>query len=529
MQVKSFSVARGAVLLMSTKNANSHLTSGHLLARNTVWNLAGQILPMVVGLITIPPIIRAIGVERFGVLSLAWVVVGYFSLFDLGIGRALTKLVADKLGANEEHSIGPLVWTSLLLMLVLGIFGAAVTLLISPLLVHRLLKISQALQKETLQGFYLLAVSIPIVTLTAGLRGILEALQRFRVVNLIRIPMSVWSFAAPLVVLPFSRSVAAVIGILTIGRLIACVAHLFACLRVVPGLSRFAVDFGLAVPVLKVGGWMTVSNICGPAIIYGDRFLISNLLSLSAVSYYTAPFDMISRVTAVPAAVGGVLFPAFAVSMAQEPKRAGLLLERGIKYIFMIVFPVTLIVATFAPEILQVWLGSGFAQHSASVLRWLSIGMLMSCLTAIPFSSLQGIGRSDIAGKVLLIDLLVYFVVLFVLTKHFGIGGAAMAWAGRTTLELLIFLALNHRFLPKGVLPLKLTTIGLIGALGVFYSVTQMHGIAIRTAFAALALVAFSLGSWFLFLEMKERVFFTQVGLHQVLSSLRQRASTTVQ
>src|SRR5207244_8230782 len=121
------------------------------------------------------------------------------------------------------------------------------------------------------------------------------------------------------------------------------------------------------------------------------------------------------------------------------------------------------------------------------------------------------------------IDLLVYFVVLFVLTKHFGIGGAAMAWAGRTTLELLIFLALNHRFLPKGVLPLKLTTIGLIGALGVFYSVTQMHGIAIRTAFAALALVAFSAPSTFWVLEVKARVSLPRLASHRRLSSCTQR------
>jgi O-antigen/teichoic acid export membrane protein len=474
-------------------------------------------------------IIRAMGVERFGVLSLAWVIVGYFSLFDLGIGRALTKLVADRLGANEEHSIGPLAWTSLLLMLVLGIFGAVVTLLVSPVLVHRLLQIPQALQNEALQGFYLLAASIPVVTVTAGLRGVLEALQHFRAVNLIRIPMSVLSFAAPLVVLPFSRSVAAVIWFLMIGRLVACIAHLVACLKVMPELWHVSVDLGLAAPLFKLGGWMTVSNLCGPAIIYGDRFLISNVLSVSAVTYYTAPFDMISRVIAVPVAVGGVLFPAFAVSMAQEPKRAALLLERGLKYVFIVVFPVTLVAATFAPEILQVWLGSGFAQHSTCVLRWLAIGMLMSCLTHIPFSSLQGIGRSDIAGTVLLLDMLTYFVVLFVLARHFGIAGAAMAWAGRTTVELLLFFFLNQRFMPKGVLSTRWAGLCLMGTFVVFYFSTLIPGVVMRIAFIVFVLAAFSLGSWFLVLELQERVFLTQVGFRGVLSSLRQRANVMVQ
>jgi O-antigen/teichoic acid export membrane protein len=514
---------------MSTENLNSSLVSGRLLARNTVWNLVGQVLPMVVGIVTIPVIIRGMGEDRFGVLSLAWVVLGYFSFFDLGIGRALTKLVADKLAANEDSSIPPLAGTAMLLMLGLGSFGAVVTLLISPVLVHHLLKIPQGLQNETLHGFYLLAGSIPVVTVTAGLRGILEALQRFRIVNLIRIPMSVFSFAAPLAILPFSRSVAAVIGILMVGRLIACAAHLFACLRFAPQLWHFSVDFGLAGPLLKVGGWMTLSNVCGPALLYVDRFVISTVLSISAVTYYTAPFDMISRVTVIPLAFGGVLFPAFAVCMVQEPKRAGLLLERGIKYVFMIVFPATLIAATFAPEILQLWLGAGFAQHSASVLRWLALGMLMNSLTVIPLASLQGIGRSDIAGKVLLLDLLVYVVVLFAVTKHFGIGGTAIAWAGRATTENLVFFGLNRFFLPKGVLPLRSTALCFIGALGVFYSSALIAGFAARIVFVILTLAVFSLGSWFLVLEMKERLFLTQVGFRGILSSLRQRASVTGQ
>src|SRR5215472_13720195 len=100
---------------MVTTRTAPHLTSGRLLARNTTWSIAGLVLPMAAGLVAVPPLVRLLGVDRFGLLSLAWLVIGYFSLFDLGMGRALTKLVAHELGANREHSIPPLVWTSLLL------------------------------------------------------------------------------------------------------------------------------------------------------------------------------------------------------------------------------------------------------------------------------------------------------------------------------------------------------------------------------------------------------------------------------
>src|SRR5271165_5202652 len=96
------------------------LTRGNLLARSTLWNLAGQILPMIAAVVAIPPIVREIGLDRFGILTLGWVVVGYFSLFDLGLGRALTKMVADKLAAGSDHDLHGLIWTSCFLMLLLG-------------------------------------------------------------------------------------------------------------------------------------------------------------------------------------------------------------------------------------------------------------------------------------------------------------------------------------------------------------------------------------------------------------------------
>src|SRR5436190_11096955 len=137
----------------TARKHNGHLTSGRLLARNTVWNLVGSGGPMVVAIFCIPVLIRELGTDRFGVLTLAWAVIGYAGLFDLGLGRALTQLVAKKLGAGEDREIPSLARTSLLLMLLLGFAGTAAVLLILPWLVHRALNVPGALQAETLQSF----------------------------------------------------------------------------------------------------------------------------------------------------------------------------------------------------------------------------------------------------------------------------------------------------------------------------------------------------------------------------------------
>src|SRR5450631_723993 len=99
---------------MST--ATSMVTSGKVIRRNTVLNAASLMIPMAVAVFAIPRLIAAIGTARFGILSLCWVVIGYSGLFDLGLGRALTKLVAEKLGTEDEKDVPSLIWTSVVLM-----------------------------------------------------------------------------------------------------------------------------------------------------------------------------------------------------------------------------------------------------------------------------------------------------------------------------------------------------------------------------------------------------------------------------
>ena len=104
---------------------------GGQFARNVAWNLLGQGAPLIVALVTIPILIRAIGTDRFGVLNLAWMVIGYFSLFDLGVGRAMTHVIAKYIGADREDEIPGVFWTGLALMVLLGIVGAFAGVIVS--------------------------------------------------------------------------------------------------------------------------------------------------------------------------------------------------------------------------------------------------------------------------------------------------------------------------------------------------------------------------------------------------------------
>lgn len=478
-------------------NTDTQLTSGRVLVRNTLWNLIGHGTPPLVAMFAIPALIHGLGTERFGVLTLAWMMIGYFGLFDLGLGRATTKLVAEKLGACEEQYIPVLVWTSLFLMLILGLVGAMAVGLLSTWLIYDALKIPEALQLEGLYAFYIIALSIPVLVSIAGLRGILEAQQRFGLVNAVRIPAGIFTFLGPWLMLPFSKSVFSLVAVLATTMLISWLAHLLLCLYTMAGL-RYGMRIQLAVvtPLIRFGSWMTLTNIVGPLMTYLDRFFVGSLISMTAVAYYATPYEVVTRLGIIPGAIVGVLFPAFAATFAQDRKRTALLFDRGIKYTFLGLFPITLLIVTLAREGINLWLGAEFARNSTHVLQWLAIGVFINGLAQIPFALVQGAGRPDLTAKLHLIELPFYLVTAWWLIGEYGIEGAAIAWVVRVVVDTLFLFGMVRLFLATNVRKIGRMAFAICVALLILAIASLPMGVARKGPFLFLTLIVFVLFTW---------------------------------
>ncbi|HYF40102.1 MAG TPA: flippase [Gemmatimonadales bacterium] len=470
------------------------------LTRNTVLNLIGLAAPLLVALFAIPVLTRELGTDRFGILTLAWVILGYFSLFDLGVGRAITQIVSGQLSRGQIGAIPDLVWTALGLMLLLGIAAAVACAAASSWLVQ-VLRVPEELRAETLQSFYLLAVSIPVVMVTTGLRGILEAVQRFDLVTWIRAPLGVFTYLGPLLVLPFARGLVPVIAVLIAVRVAALGVHWLMCRRVMPSLQekpRFHTN--LVSRLLKLGSWISVSNLVGPLLVNADRFVLGSLISVSVVAFYTVPFELATKVLLLPGALAGVLFPAFAGTYDTDRSRSSRLFSQGMKVTWLVLFPIILLLVAFAHELLFLWMGADFASRSTRVLQWLAAGVLINSLAQIPFALVQGAGRPDLTAKLHLAELPFYFVGLWFLIHRFGVDGAAMAWTLRAAVDGLVLVLLAWR--PLGFTLTPLRRLGAVALVGLFALATvNVLGEPAARAFAAgLLIVLFSgIGWWWLF------------------------------
>lgn len=482
------------------------LTHGGLLARNTLWNTFGQGAPFLVAILAIPALTKGLGVERFGVLTIVWVLIGYLNLFDFGLGRALTQLIAEKLGQEQTEEIPSLIWTSIFLSLLIGMGGALILAWFAPWLVHRVLQLPFDLQEETLLSLYLVCILTPVVVLTAAAKGVLAAHQRFAPMSAVNACFGVFTFIGPLAGLYFSQDLRLVTAILASGRVIALLAYLQLCLQVVPQLRGGRLKRSLIPPLMRFGGWMTVSNIVSPVMVYLDRFLIGALVSAAAVAYYATPAEVVTRMLLIPGALLGVMFPAFASSGVQEGGHTALLFCKALKYIFLAVFPLTVLMVACAHDGLGVWLGPDFANNSTLVLQLLSVGVFVNCLSLVPYTLIQGVGRPDISAKFHIMELPIYILLLWKCTSVYGIAGAALACLLRITADAVLLFCAAWRLLPKQKLPqilpgmLKITFI----LIAVILSTNIPSG-TIRIVAASVIIIIYILIAWTYFLDDRER------------------------
>lgn len=487
------------------RDQRARLTGGRLLAKNTLFTLAGQGGIIVAQILAVPILIDRLGVGRFGVLTLAWVLIGYAGLFDLGLGRALTKFTAERLGSGREEEVGRLFWTAITLLGLLGLVGGVAVAALSPLLVHEILNIPKPLEQESLFAFLLLAASIPFVLVSAALKGNLEARQRFDLTNAIAVPLSFLSYFGPVLMTLIAPNLALAVSAIVLSRILAVGVNLALCLRVDPSLRRErGFDRSLVGSLLRFGGWVTAGSILAPLLGSIDRFVVGALVSVRGVAYYATPFEAMRQLRVVSMSFSTVLFPAFATTTASDRGRAEVLFRRGTRGVLLALFPVTFVCVTFAHQLLNIWVGADFAHHSTDIMQWLAAGVLVNGVAVNAFSMVQSI-RPDLIAKIFLLELPFYFLAFWGLISAFGVEGAAMAWVARVVLDAALFLVLLRRLDLVSRSSVWAVTRPLGLAIAAFAVSVLLPGLAYRAAFFAAAIVAFAILGWYRVLERKER------------------------
>jgi O-antigen/teichoic acid export membrane protein len=446
-------------------NPASEASYGRRIARNSVLNLCTGAAVMCLSLIFVPLMLHAFGTELYGVLSVTWMVLGYFSWLDFGFGRASARFVARELALGRPDEAASWAWTAIITQACLGLCGGVLLSILTPLLVS-LLHVQAQNMRLVAATLQLFAFSIPLTLATRSLNGVLEAAQRFDWINALNLVSSLLTYAVYGIGALQGANFSFVIYGLFALRFVALAGSYWGAMRVLPGLrspvaiKRLKSGYGShARAMIAYGSWVTVAAVVGPMLLTFDQWMIGIIMGVALLPFYSVPFNVLGRLSIFPSSISSTLFPAFSsLHAANNWEKIEFYFLRAHRYLLIILIPISFMLFTWGGEILRLWVGPEFALQGATPLRILVVGFGIGLLAPFSGALLEGIGRPDIVAKLYLVELPFNVGAVYLLTTRFGLAGAALSYTLRAFVETVMMWLVAYRVMPLSFKKFAITT-----------------------------------------------------------------------
>jgi O-antigen/teichoic acid export membrane protein len=417
--------------------------SSRSLVANAAWSLVGHVLPLSVAIVSVPMLIHALGNERFGILTLCWVVAGYFNVLDLGLGRSLILAFSRLDKSRDRDEVSKIFWAGSALLGGIGILtGGALYLGADKL--PELLGVSSNLQAEASGAFRLVAFSLPATLLLPGLAAMPVAWQHQKALTLIRVPSGILSHLIPIIMLHWTNDLRQLLFANLILRIVILLAQSGLCWYV-SNLGRVDSIRGAVRSLISDGSWMMLTNILAPLLMSMDRFVLSHTSGPSWLATYAPPLDLATKAWTLAGVGLAVMFPAMGHFLATNRKVANELYDNLLRIIVLWSPAVLLTMAGIGRFAIHYWIGAEYSRSGGILLAVFCIGIYWGLPGGISFSGVQASGHSKRAATIHLFEFPIYLGLLWVAANYGGIFGIAIVWSLRHACDSLAMYLVARR------------------------------------------------------------------------------------
>jgi O-antigen/teichoic acid export membrane protein len=347
-------------------------------------------------------------------------------VFDLGLGEATLKYVAQYHGRDDDEGIQRVFSATLAAYLVIAGVAAMAVIPLAPIIVGIVKELP--IDSELAATLFRIAAITFLLRLMAGPFLIVPcALRRYDVYAAVTFCESLLRVIVAILLIENGGGIVELVVwnlILTIGVIAAAFVI---CRRLLPHLRwiRKPTRAGFS-EVFSYGVFAFLARVFGLAWKHLDELLLAALVSSAAIAHFAVPKAMAFRLLGVLAAGAGVLMPTFSAESDREKVKK---LYCEASFIFLAATGLVFVpMAILGKDLIHLWMGDDFAVASGI----LPVMLAASCIIRGPFmvyeSLFRGLGKPS---YILVITILVATVVVaadLVLIPRYGLRGAGIAF-----------------------------------------------------------------------------------------------------
>lgn len=400
----------------------------HRALLNSFWSVLGYAIPIVVTIFVTPIIVFGLGEEQYGLYAFFMSAIAVLGILDLGVSTSVSRHITEYHGRGESHRLRDLIKSANTIAFLIGIVGFVACVAIGTI---GDALITGAVASHAL-GYYILTGLVFLVN-SASLVYIVipNALQRFDVNTGVGTTLLAISLGANVFAVKAGYGVTGLLLVQLGLSIVTTLAYRIYSHRLLPGVATFR--FGWSKTDIKgfysFGFKAFGASVGSSSMSYLGRLIIPLFLGPAALTYYSVPGNVASKVPGITTALAGVLFPlATNLSTRGESDLLNIAYVRSFRLISIISAAMVTAIVAFAGPILLYWLDAAFAAQSKTVLILISLASFWLALYVPLYNFLMGIGRLRMVTIASFVMGGVNAVALFVLLPLYGIDGAAWAY-----------------------------------------------------------------------------------------------------
>lgn len=471
--------------------------------RNSLFNLAGGVLPALIALGTVPFIVRGLGDSGYGVFTLVTSIVGYFALLDINVTAGSVKYVAEFHATGQKDRLNATLSFGLLVYLAIGALGAVILYAFSGQLVRHVFSVPPELEGVAESCLRVGAFGFLLGQVQTYLQSVPQALMRYDVSSRFEAGFGMLLPLLTVALLALGFGLVEIIVLRVCASALNCVLLWRSIRRLLPEFRPTLAVTGIAGQLLAFSGYSFLSRVAALTYAHADKLIIGALIGMKELAYYTVAATLANRILGMSFRLSGVLFPTTSALAAHgRIDELKALYLKSSRYVVFLNASILVFIAVFAYPLLYYWIGADFAEKGAVILAIVACAQFVDSMTNIPSLVNDGLGHPHVSGGFAISRAVIGLLAVYLGVSQFGIIGAAGGHLGSAMLMTMAFLVYVHgRTVPcrlsdllkrsyslpfAGVLVLA----ALVGASAQYAGLKPMHLLLLASAYGCL-LIAF--------------------------------------
>jgi O-antigen/teichoic acid export membrane protein len=395
--------------------------------KNISYNLVGWSIPVFLGIVAIPYFVLKLTISGYGIWVILSSLTGYFPILELGLSKALVKYIPHFKVKNDflsiKHSVNSVMCANILIG---GLGGLFIFSFSDPIV--KGLKVSHILFYDSSIALKVASIGMPLTLIFNTLYSVLRGLQRFDILNKFDILKKVILILSLLLVLSLGYGLVEMVYTILLIQMISVGLLLSILYRIIPYYQiEFRIEFHYLIKQFNFGIYTVVSQMASFVNNRLPELLIGFLWGAEFITFFSIPKLLIEKFSGCISHISSVFFPLSSELISEnDEKRIKRTYLFASKYLSILMAPFYFLFIFFSSNILNLWMGSTFAEKSWIILTILGITYIISNWTIIPTNYLYGLGRSGFVAIFSIILLLISSLLLFILTYKLNIIGTAI-------------------------------------------------------------------------------------------------------